>query len=164
MPKKILPPERSLLTRELTPRIARGINEAAELLSVHPDTVRNLIRKGAPDGLNTIRIGDGKRARVLILDDELHRFIRRAELAAARHRRERQPDQETINGAFRLLAAYLIDPTLRHRLQREAEDPTTPLGAAVAVERARDSAVDRSAEPPESDNTVAPLDDENPSR
>jgi excisionase family DNA binding protein len=67
-----LPKDRREQLRSIMERRALTINETAEVLGTHPETIRRMVREGS---LRAVRLGTGSRSPYRISNEEIDRFL-----------------------------------------------------------------------------------------
>ena len=67
-----LPKDRQEQLKSLLGRRALTINETAEVLGTHPETIRRMIREGS---LRAVRLGTGSRSPFRVPNKEIDRFL-----------------------------------------------------------------------------------------
>ena len=65
--------ERRELLRSIMERRALTVDETAEVLGTHPETIRRMIREGS---LRAVRLGTGSRSPFRVPNEEIDRFLR----------------------------------------------------------------------------------------
>ena len=68
-----LPSDRQQELRGIMERRALKVEEAAEVLGTHPETIRRMIRDGS---LRAVRLGTGSRSPFRVPNEEIDRFLR----------------------------------------------------------------------------------------
>lgn len=68
-----LPAHRRVELNKIMEKRALTVEETAEVLSTHPETIRRMIREG---GLFAVRLGSGPRSPYRVPNEEIDRFLR----------------------------------------------------------------------------------------